>query len=402
MASDTNSECLPSASSTCKVFKVSNSRAKDNLVVLSKVLTWLGIDTSEKAELEQVSYIKKIIGHLYPLFLFVTAVDMMAMFAIEYGMYREDAIDTKVNSAHIVESIIAVCLWISLYFKRSALKTLLDNLSVVSDVRKPNLIYIVISFVINLLIILGYICVSIYMVYSTEDGNEYCAFYYYRLVDSCHHGVLHYLFVFMKTVSMCCGSTFFCCMISIIFCVICCRCSAMLSKYRDDTENIILMESFSLLQPSLSSKYTCMCSTIRQVQQSFSFASFSVLLANFIQAFILLGSCFKGIKMSSLDIIESVFTVAPSFVLCLLVPACAAQISIEMQKNQEVFGHLYEIIVFRSGVQFINIKVAKVLKQTLIITLSAWDMTSFSSSVLPAVIGTLLTYGLLILNIDKQ
>lgn len=162
-----------------------------------------------------------------------------------------------------------------------------------------------------------------------------------------------------------------------------------------------------MLRSDLIKDYADLRIITDRVQDVFSLPSFFTIMACFMHAFILLSEIIadpaENIR-SNYIIICIICIQLPSGCFALLIPACAAQVSREAKRNTISFHRLHEQMSFhpQRTASKENFSVIGIMKQTPSVKLSAWDMINFSGSTIPAVLGTLLTYGLLILNLNTS
>lgn len=379
-------------------FKKNNSNFENYFETFSYILQWLGITIHDNSYKETPACLTRLYHFSFRFITHIALLDVIVMYIMHASINK---VTITEGLAYMFGNALTLSIWYSMYIKRSCVRILFHHLEQLSNGEAPNRNWIkTFLSILIMLVFLHPILVLIFL--KTSKGNsEFCQFYYYHIFDECLFTVSGYVYIFLKTTLISFLCPLFNNVCSVLYCTLCYHCCILLKNYRRKVERIILNQSYSLLHPDFCNQYFKITAVVRKIQEVFSFVSFAVFSFNFISAFLLLSTFLKGENFPRLMIAEYVCSVIPCGILLILVPGYASQIVIEMRRNRAMFSQLYENMAFHPTVQATNLRVAEILMNALPISLSAWEMIDFNSNILPAVIGTLLTYGLLILNIGK-
>lgn len=190
-----------------------------------------------------------------------------------------------------------------------------------------------------------------------------------------------------------------------MYCSLCYRCTALLRKYRDRIQKIDFSKENCLFLRNLASEYQNLHDAVIILQNAFSLSSLLALIVAFVEAFIVLARflLYSKEEVSLFYMIEHLCVNIPAASFAFVMPAYAAQVSREMIQNKATFNKMYENIIFYTfnNTNPENSRVLYILKRIKPVQLSGWEMVEFKGGTIPAVLGTLITYGLLILNLDS-
>lgn len=374
------------------------SRKKDNLHVLFILLCWLGINISTEREG------LKICKFLYPILAHLAIIDVIAIYIVHFSFTFEDF---KLNLAHATLYIISLALWYAMYKRRESLKEIFPALMKISKTSslsgcKYYILHIALS--LNFLFIIIFGSILIYFMNRTEDANFFCSLMSYHIWEVCEPTEVGRIYIFVQNLLLTILSPLFSNVVAILYTCLCYRCSLLLSRYRSRIEMIISQEKYCTVTPKLGRMYLDIAKVIDEVQNVFSLPALFSYIITFMQSFIVFVRLLLNAKegQSYLLISEHLCLHIPSCIFTLLIPFYATQVAIEMKKITNLFHRLYENMTLKSHICTTeNLFIGEILKKSIPVTLSAWEMIEFSDNIVLTAVGTFLTYALLILNIEK-
>lgn len=339
---------------------------------------------------------------IYPLFTIITLLDGIIMFAVHTSF---DPSDPQTGIAYIVSCAITLAAWHALYKKGQLLNQIFTSLQDVSQRRlKPSKLR---SFFLNVILWLNLIAACgfpLFFLIGSSEADHYCRVFLYYTLEGCSPSLAIRLFFFIKALSASIASSLFCTVISIIYCFLCNRCSVLLKDYRRRMQRIAFLNGFrKKLNSDFGKDYHDLIRIIHCIQSVFYCASFLIFLVSFMQAFTVLALLilYNDEHMSLFYIMENFCLHFSSGTFAFLIPFFSAQVFAEMKRNWIAFQKLYSRVIFESGEDVVTserLDVLNSLKQISPFKLSAWGLIDFSGGTVLAVLGTLLTYGLLVLS----
>lgn len=92
----------------------------------------------------------------------------------------------------------------------------------------------------------------------------------------------------------------------------------------------------------------------------------------------------------------------PAGIFTFVIPAYGSQVTSEMNKNKLLFHRIAECIVFKhdNRANLKNLEVLETLYNVTPVAFSTYEIVTFSGSSILAALGTFLTYGLLVVNLN--
>lgn len=391
---------LKSVSKKVSSWDMAETNTKDSLQVMFKVLSFLDLSIFKCSPSNCI--LVPFTRHLFPIFAHVIVLDVAVMFT---GHMKYDLSTAKTNTAYIVLCILSLIVWHVLYKKRKAMGNVYESLRNISriysmsDVPKACSIKIILFFVCTLF------TVAIISFVLFEDAAYFCRIFSYHVWNNCDISPVGRIYVFIKAFGINAIAVLFTIDVAFFYCLVCYRCSSLLEKYRKRVEEITKSSSYHLLEPKLGKDYQDLIQIVENIQSMFSLPTLLVFLISFMHGFISLARfmIFPDKETTLFFMIEHFIFHIPTAFFTLLIPFFAAQVSKEMALTKAEFNRMYEKMSFHSDV-LRNRKsylILTTLKDMLTITLSAWDMIEFTGTTIPSVLGTFITYGLLILNINR-
>lgn len=397
------------SSNTCpnKVFIRLKSSEKvvidDSMKILLRVLYCLGIDAFGSSY--QPCLIFKVFKYLYPLYACIVILLVTTM------SLHHVSIDSSMFKTNVTYSIIcwlSLFLWHVVYRRKKSLQDINKKFGELRKFSKEMLSYnLPKSCFIRSLLIINFCLIflsSFTIFFESKYLDHNCLIMSYHKLKKCGLVGKLYLFIFSSSVSFVASS--FTNLISILYCVMCYRCSVMLIRFRKRMKSIQNSMEYYKLQNKLGREYLELIQLIRKVQSLLSLPSLLILIISFMQAFISLARIMlnSSEELISFIILEHICVHIPTGIFTFVIPAYGSQITREMNKNKMSFHRMSEFIVFKHDdrASLKNLELLETLYKVTPVTFSAYEMVQFSGSTILAALGTLLTYGLLVLNINAK
>lgn len=376
------------------------SKIRDSLEILFRILIWLGI--TEDGDSGSTNFIKKTLRFTYPLLAHLITVDI-AFICIIHIKYTD--INPQVIAAYIFVTVLVLLMWYSMHRKGKALKKLFRTLKKMSEDQKvsnkPRSSLLVILLTLNILLLFLYS--SSFILLPTET-DYMCTFYFYNIKEMCSQTVPNQIYLSLKSFFTRMPA-FYNNVIAFVYCCLCYRCTALLLNFRERIQKIDFSKADVLFLRNLFLQYQNLHEAVIYLQNIFALPSLLVLIVSFIDAFILLARflLYFDEEVTLFYMIEHLCVNIPSASLIFVMPAYAAQVSNEMTENRATFHRVYEHIIFHTldSTSEENLRVLSILKRIKPVQLSGWNMVEFTGGTIPAALGTLITYGLLILNLNS-
>lgn len=370
----------------------------DSLQILVQNLQWLGVIVPENSSLSM-----KFIRFAYPLFAYIMVIDC-AILCIFHLKLTDD--NLQLSLATFFAYIFPLLIWHSIYNKgKSLIKVIklfqkVSKYYIMSD--NPSRCFLKIILVINVILSLPVFLSS--FIY-TDEAYTVCKIYFYNSEEICkRNNIKTQLYVFTKTLLLHSVSSLFNNVVAFVYCCLCYRCFALLRSYRNHVKKIRVSKKYGLLQPDLGADYMILCDIVTSVNNIFSIPSFLLLTVAFWQAFIVLARIlFVPEDLTSVFyMMEIICLRLPVATFVFVIPACAARVSKEMFEIKLEFERLYDTISFNFDRQTLseNLQILSLLKEIDPIQLSAWEIIELEGSTIPSTLGTLITYGLLIMSLN--
>lgn len=396
------------SSNTCpkKVFvrlkSNENILIDDSMKILLRMLSCLGIDAFGSTY--QPCLVFKAFKYFYPLYACIVNLLSISMFLYHVSI---DKSMVKTNVAYSVICCLSLFLWHVVYRKKQSLQDINKKFE---DLRKSSKEILMHNFpktcVIRSLLIINFSLIfvnSILILLDSKYKDLVCAVLSYHKWTKC--GLYGKLYIFILTSSLNFTTSSFTNIISILYCFLCYRCSVILIQFRKRMESIQNSMQYYKLQNKLGREYLELVQFIRKVQSLLSLPSLLILIISFMQAFISLARIMLNPReLNSFLLAEHVCVHIPTGIFTFLIPAYGSQITREMNKNKLLFHRISESIVFKhdNRASLKNLEVLEMLYKVTPVIFSAYEMVQFSGSTILAALGTLLTYGLLILNLNTK
>lgn len=193
-------------------------------------------------------------------------------------------------------------------------------------------------------------------------------------------------------------------LVCIFYCCVCWKIRQFLLEYGKHFKNILKVNLHSNNLENIFSKYKGILDLVESVDDTFSHIVFLTTIINSVSVFSLMAICFQissdGSPMPPFIILEISFILITSATYLTLTITAAAQIPIEITKNITALVKIYQKMKQNSFYCKLNHnqKLLKMIKKRPVIILSGCHIIYFSRTLILTIIGTLVTYGLLIIN----
>ena len=197
----------------------------------------------------------------------------------------------------------------------------------------------------------------------------------------------------------------FCGLVCIFYCTICWEIRQFFLKYRKVFKHILKTNLNSNIIGNNFSVYVYILDLVESFDDIFSHIVFIMVIINSVSVFSLMAICFQvssnGSGMPPFLILEVSTVLATSATYLTLIITSAAQITIEINQNITFLTKVYQKLKqhhFLNHEMNRNQKLLKRIKNRPVIVLSGCHIIYFSRNLIITIIGTLITYGLLIIN----
>lgn len=192
-------------------------------------------------------------------------------------------------------------------------------------------------------------------------------------------------------------------LVCVFYCCVCWKLRQFLLEHRKLFKNILKINLRCDLQ-NIFSNYIVILDLVENVDDAFSHIVFMTTIVNSVSVFSLMAICFQIINNGSpvppFISLEVSFILITSATYLTLTVSAAAQIPIEISKNTTALAKIYQKMKESSLFCKLNHnqKLLKMINKRPAIILSGCHIIYFSRNLIITIIGTLITYGLLIIN----
>lgn len=372
----------------------------DSLLIILTFFRWTGIVTS--VDSGSCNMFKKCMQYFYPIVSVLTVVDViiMASVHVSYDPSKPQAI-----ISYALLTTHSVVVW---YALRRTGDSFNDIVQAMIDFKRPYVRLSKKNVVLKIILFLNFMndfFLSALGISNQSQIERYCKRFTYHVMEKCENTYSNIVYFFLKHIFLIIVSSSFCNAIAIAYCYLCYRCYVLLSSYRKHVQRLASMDTKYLLKTELGNDYRKLRKIVNDIQLGFSLPSLIVLIISFLQAFGFLALLvLQPSKLSSVFLVfETICVRVSTGIFALLIPCFSVQIFLETRRNKDTFNEVYADIVFHSSDHTSpeNLHVLYVLKEMEPIKFSASGMVEFTGGTMLAILGTLLTYGLLILNVNS-
>ncbi|KAG8190189.1 hypothetical protein JTE90_011913 [Oedothorax gibbosus] len=370
-----------------------------------QVMSCIGIDIGEKSKAALPSTIAMRLIGVFVAFLFhLSTIDYLFMSYRNLALHWEDY---QVVISLLLSNTCSLALWHVMHSRKKSLKILIrrmksmsDGLYVISTLEK-SMLDLAIFFGLFVLPI-TFSVISAYLM-VTHDPYAYQAFYTYGYKIT-NVTTSFYLYLFLKILSTCLLDPIFVSCVTFVYCVLCRRSCRLLSEYRKKLVQLLKSpnEPSNESLSKLTHDYSKICRILEKLQCSFSLPTFLMTIIDSMSSFTLLASAllYTPGEYTGPVIAENVYIFVTSSWLLVATIACAARIPIEMNKIRNCFQMMQEkALIAQQSLDGLNVRLLQSLKDRPVIVLSGCEIIYFTRVTILSALGTLFTYGLLIIQL---
>ncbi|GFT59425.1 uncharacterized protein NPIL_426531 [Nephila pilipes] len=191
-------------------------------------------------------------------------------------------------------------------------------------------------------------------------------------------------------------------LVALTYCISCQICSKSLQQLSSDMKEYEPIKFSTKIQTDFLMNRNRIIKVLEEIQEIFSKASFVICIANFMSCFSNLGELiFYSPKRITLILIEAIFMSTSTLVTLLSIFYSAGQVPLELNKFSRINRKQCQKRAFLGEIEE-NATLDRMLFQEETFVLSGCEMIYFTRSGILTVLGTLLTYGLLVVSVDLK
>lgn len=246
--------------------------------------------------------------------------------------------------------------------------------------------------------------------------GETCTLLYYRIIifllwDLSKEDVTTDILLYLRGFCSSIQRDTFPGILCVFYCSMCWEIRQLLLEYRNLFKNIIKTKSYCNFPKQILMNYSAVLDLVEDFDDCFSHTIFILTILNTVSVFSLMGICFyithSGTKVSPFLILQIsvILVTSATYLVCFII--AAAQIPIEIDRNATDVVKIYQEMKYSSMRKkqdsmpdCVSKRLLKMIIKRPTITLSGCHIVYFSRSLILTIIGTLVTYGLLVLNFD--
>lgn len=302
--------------------------------------------------------------------------------------------------SRLINVTLMMMLWYIIMFKEYKIRLCLQSFSSLLPVkarRKCSCINTRIFLILLYFIPFVYGAVAIYV--TEDDRLKYLYFWKIKNVTTTIRG-FRYLEEFGTSIM----AHVFCGLVTLLYSSKCRHIIQSLTVYREII-NISLKENkSSFLSTSFLRSYLKTLDVIENIDEVFTVPIFVLTASNGSSLFTLMAVAFmtQSTGMSHYIMLQVIMYVSTSGVYMITTIIVASQIPLEVEDNVKYFNKLHEKVILEPSIYYadeIQLTLIKSIIKRPIITLSGCHIIYFTRHMLISIIGALITYGLLIMQI---
>ncbi|GFU05883.1 uncharacterized protein NPIL_273781 [Nephila pilipes] len=386
--------------------KSKDLRSSSSYGMILRVLSCTGINLFEEQAKKSRDFAFRIFGMCFTLFLHLSSIDYWIM---SYFNLKSNWHEYQVVLSLVFSNNASLLLWHVLYRKRRYLRILLEKMEAICDSHlvvslfEKTLINCIILFGI-FIVPLTYSSISVYLMNQNDTSDYYSFFTYGRKVSNFTTCLNAYLFT--KSLMTSLLEPIFTSCVTFIYCLLCYRSCRLLVEFRKRIVNLLSSGS----KPSrevlkqLIVDYGRLCRVLERLQCVFSLPSFLLTIVDVMSSFTILASSllYTPEEITGPMIAENAFTLMTSAMLIIALIAFAAQIPVTMSTIRMCLQKIQEkrvVTECQGTLEDSRFRLLQILKERPLVILSGCDIIYFTRITIVTVLGTLLTYGLLIIQL---
>ncbi|GFV97315.1 uncharacterized protein TNCV_2038251 [Trichonephila clavipes] len=380
-------------------------RSSSSYGMILRVLSSTGINLFEEREKKFRELAFRIFGICFAVLLHVSSIDYWIM---SYFNLKSNWHEYQVVLSLVFSNSTSLLLWHVLYCRRRYLRILLEKMEAVCD--SHLVVTLFEKTLINFIILLGifivpltYSAISVYLMNQDHTSNYY-TFFTYGHKDNFTTFMNAYLFT--KSLITNLLDPIFTSCVTFIYCLLCYRSCRLLVQFRKRIVNLLSSGSKPTrdVLKQLIIDYGRLCRVLERLQCVFSLPSFLLTIVDVMSSFTILASAllYSSEEITGPMIAENAFTLMTSAVLLITLIAFAAQIPVTMSTIRMCLQKIQEKRVVSESqgtLEDSRFRLLQILKERPLVILSGCEIIYFTRITIVTVLGTLLTYGLLVIQL---
>lgn len=387
-------------------YRRKDSKKISDYGIVIKMFLCLGINLYTNSSRKKGIYLQNVIGFAFAILLHLAYVDFWLM---SCANLKHKWHEYQVVISYIASYTFSLLLWYVLYMRKKSLTMLLHKLDSISNavysIRRIEIVlinFVTLSCVIFLPVL--YSGISLYLM-NREDPRHYYAFYTYGY-EVKNFTIVINTYLFLKVFTSVMLDPIFTTTVTILYCILCFRCYKLLLKCYHKMKRILHHDSTFLNEHLLQAikDYTKVIKILDQLQNVFSFPAFLLVLIDSTSSFTTLASTllYSLEERTSLVTAENIFVFVYSALLMTATIGFAAQIPIIIHRIRDCMIHLSEKILWHthnSLTECSRIVHIRTIQQRPVFILSGCDIIYFTRGAILTALGTLFTYGFLVIQL---
>ncbi|GFS46530.1 uncharacterized protein NPIL_585491 [Nephila pilipes] len=341
-------------------------------------LQWSGF-----VEVSDIKVKYRFSSRIFDILLFVICVDVCV-----FNVIISESADKKLIAAYLPCPIVSAIVWYEMRSKRKLITSLLQNIPVVNS-----------SFyekVVNFLVFINYfsclILPAILINTVVNPKSLACFVYGYELKNSWLPFVIGILKGSLYYVLYPCATN----IVAIFYISLCWRCSMYLNKLVKNISKYTPEEFVRSKQLDILKKKAKIFRVLQNIQTVFSLPIFLIIVANSLMCSSLLGGVLIKIKLNE-DNMIFMFYFFDAILCVITILWVAGSIPVEISKFKETFHQTtHERLLYYHATEELHLKTDLFNEPDFVLT--GCNILSFRRSTILGVIGTLLTYTVLVVT----
>lgn len=317
--------------------------------------------------------------------------------------YMIKANDAKLFLSNILNLTTILILWYMLLFKKKKIKKYLvsANCIVFNPSKKKKSCLHITNMASILLFIIPFIYALAAVYFNSED--QLLDFYFWRFKEVSN---LNYIIAFCTECGLSMMTHSFVGIVSTLYVSCCYKVVKSLSSHREQLNKSLNEGESRILSTTFLQLYLKLLDAIESLEDAFTSSAFILTVSNGFSLFTLMAISFmsKSIDLSDYVILQMFMLSVTSGIYLVVTIVAASQIPLEIERNVKYFTKLNEKSVLESPLfsfddhQLVLIKGAV---ERRVIVLSGCHLIYFTRHMLISMIGALITYGLLVMQMNN-
>lgn len=366
------------------------------------VLKWFGIDILESGG-QNTSCTNLFLNIVIALALHVCVVERVFFFYCLFSKIK----NWQITLSYAVNMILTLILWYTIYFKKEQLKKILNSVAklhegklfriYVSRTKKlcfPNFVRITIT--LACIIPAAYGPAEYILLQQFPRVILYTGFADW---NSKIHTVIQITRAFFQSV----WRDVFSVCVCMLYTMVCWHISQVLSCYANVWLDGLNETKPNLISVKLISQYTIILNLIEDVDACFSQTMFLLGVVNGLSLFTLMAFVLQSTFISRFVMMQTCLILSTACMSLFITIVMGAQVSLNVQRNLNHLHKVYEAILLtpsKDKLDNCRAELLELIKKRPVRVLSGCHILYYKRSLLLATAGTLITYGLLLINFN--